>query len=165
MELTEIELIKEMVQVATENGKLKAEVEQLNSVVSGLTLALALKNCNIATPFAQLIQSVSAEKKEETHKTTVESPVESVKVEQEPTRQKRKYTRRKKVAEETTKVEPIESVEPITGGTVFKNFEPLELNKIVVEGANTSAYVPTAKRQYNDNIAALAAGLGSSSNI
>ena len=172
MELT-IDFVKELASKAEEIGRLKEQIKQKDMIISGLTAQLGQAHtCRCENTmkdekveFPQLPQQadmpkVSLNDVVYTAQEVVAEPVE--KVEQPKT--KRKYTKRaeswttKKTAQVVNKVQQ-------PGGTVFKSFEPLELNKIVVEGANTSAYVPTDKRLYNDKIAAIAAGLGSSSKL
>ena len=172
MELT-IDFVKELTNRAEEIGKLKEQIKQKDMIISGLTAQLGqahtckcgntTKEEKVESP--QILQQADTPRVPlndvvYTEQEVVAEPIEKV---GQP-KVKRKYTKRaeswntKKTAQVVNKVQQ-------PGGTVFKSFEPLELNKIVVEGANTSAYVPTDKRLFNDKIAAISAGLGSSSKL
>lgn len=172
MELT-MDFVKELTNRAEEIGKLKEQIKQKDIIISGLTAQLGQAHtCKCENTIkeekvesTQLSQQadmpkVSLNDVVYTGQEVVAEPIEKV----EQPKVKRKYTKRaeswktKKTAQVVNKVQQ-------PGGTVFKSFEPLELNKIVVEGANTSAYVPTDKRLFNDKIAAISAGLGSSSKL
>ena len=172
MELT-IDFVKELTNRAEEIGKLKEQIKQKDIIISGLTAQLGQAHtckCGNTTKeekveSTQLSQQVDMPKVSlnDVVNATQEVVTELFGKEEQP-KAKRKYTKRaeswktKKTAQVVNKVQQ-------PGGTVFKSFEPLELNKIVVEGANTSAYVPTDKRLFNDKIAAISAGLGSSSKL
>ena len=172
MELT-IDFVKELIGRAEEIGRLKEQIKQKDMIISGLTAQLVQAHtCKCGnTPKEEKVESPQILQQADTPRVplndvvyteqeVVAEPVEKV----EQPKVKRKYTKRaeswntKKTAQVVNKVQQ-------PGGTVFKSFEPLELNKIVVEGANTSAYVPTDKRLFNDKIAAISAGLGSSSKL
>ena len=172
MELT-IDFVKELTSRAEEIGKLKEQIKQKDIIISGLTAQLGqahtckcentTKEEKVESPLPSQqadMPKVSLNDVVYTGQEVVAEPIEKV----EQPKAKRKYTKRaeswktKKTAQVVNKVQQ-------PGGTVFKSFEPLELNKIVVEGANTSAYVPTDKRLFNDKIAAISAGLGSSSKL
>lgn len=172
MELT-IDFVKELTNRAEEIGKLKEQIKQKDIIISGLTAQLGQAHtckCGNTTKeekveSTQLSQQVDMPKVSlnDVVNATQEVVTELFGKEEQP-KAKRKYTKRAESwkAKKTTQV--VNKVQQ-SGGTVFKSFEPLELNKIVVEGANTSAYVPTDKRLFNDKIAAISAGLGSSSKL
>lgn len=172
MELT-IDFVKELTSRAEEIGRLKEQIKQKDIIISGLTAQLGQAHtckCGNTTKdekveFPQLSQQedmlkVSLNDVAYTTQEVVAEPVEKV----EPPKAKRKYTKRAESWKTKETAQVVNKVQQ-PGGTVFKSFEPLELNKIVVEGANTSAYVPTDKRLFNDKIAAISAGLGSSSKL
>lgn len=172
MELT-IDFVKELTSRAEEIGRLKEQIKQKDIIISGLTAQLGQAHtckCGNTTKdekveFPQLSQQedmlkVSLNDVAYTTQEVVAEPVEKV----EPPKTKRKYTKRAESWKTKETAQVVNKVQQ-PGGTVFKSFEPLELNKIVVEGANTSAYVPTDKRLFNDKIAAISAGLGSSSKL
>lgn len=172
MELT-IDFVKELTNRAEEIGKLKEQIKQKDIIISGLTAQLGQAHtckCENTTK-EEKVESTQLSQQVETPKVSLNDVVNATQEvvtelfgKEEQPRAKRKYTKRaeswktKKTAQVVNKVQQ-------PGGTVFKSFEPLELNKIVVEGANTSAYVPTDKRLFNDKIAAISAGLGSSSKL
>lgn len=153
-------LIKEIARLSEENGSLKAQLSSAQTIIKGLLEQVG------SSAFADLTAKTPkiTVEVEETKPVVIEQPIEDVTVTE--VKPKRKYTRRKPLKSQLEKESTVEvkSV-PLETGTVFKTFEPLDLSKIVVEGANTSAYVPTDKRLYNDKIAALSAGLGSNSSI
>lgn len=165
MELT-IEFVKELSNRAEEIGRLKEQLKQKDMIISGLVAQLGQAHtCKCedikSVPEVSEAPKVTLNDVVYTSQEVVTEPVEKV---AEQPRTKRKYTKRA-ASWNTKKTSPVVNKVQQTGGTVFKSFEPLELNKIVVEGANTSAYVPTDKRLYNDKIAAISAGLGSSSKL
>lgn len=174
MELT-IDFVKELASKAEEIGRLKEQIKQKDMIISGLTAQLGqahtckcdstkviTEDSSVELPKlpATSTPTVSLNDAVYTTQEVVVEPVEKV----EQPKAKRKYTKRAE-SWNTKKTAQVVNKTQQPGGTVFKSFEPLELSKIVVEGANTSAYVPTDKRLYNDKIAAIAAGLGSSSKL
>lgn len=145
-------------------GVLETELSYKDKVIAGLTAQLAL-----AKPVEQVIQATTTAAP--ITQPVVEVPIEDVKAESEEveiineevvTLPKKKAGRPKG---SKNIVKNPDELHVFPGGSVFTEFEPLKLDKIVVEGANTSAYIPRDKRSYNDQIAAIAAGLGSSGNI
>lgn len=172
MELT-IDFVKELTNRAEEIGKLKEQIKQKDIIISGLTAQLGqVHTCKCEnTTKEEKVESPQLSQQADMPKVSLNDVVNATQEvvtelfgKEEQPKAKRKYTKRaeswktKKTAQVVNKVQQ-------PGGTVFKSFEPLELNKIVVEGANTSAYVPTDKRLFNDKIAAISAGLGSSSKL
>lgn len=172
MELT-IDFVKELIGRAEEIGKLKEQIKQKDIIISGLTAQLGQAHtCKCEnTVKEEKVESPQLSQQADTPKVSLNDVVNATQEvvtelfgKEEQPKVKRKYTKRaeswktKKTAQVVNKVQQ-------PGGTVFKSFEPLELNKIVVEGANTSAYVPTDKRLFNDKIAAISAGLGSASKL
>ena len=172
MELT-IDFVKELTNRAEEIGKLKEQIKQKDIIISGLTAQLGQAHtCKCGnTTKEEKVESTQLSQQADMPKVSLNDVVNATQEvvtelfgKEEQPKAKRKYTKRaeswktKKTAQVVNKVQQ-------PGGTVFKSFEPLELNKIVVEGANTSAYVPADKRLFNDKIAAISAGLGSSSKL
>lgn len=172
MELT-IDFVKELTNRAEEIGKLKEQIKQKDIIISGLAAQLCqVHTCKCgSTTKEEKVESTQLSQQADMPKVSLNDVVNTAQEvvtelfgKEEQPKAKRKYTKRAESCKTKKTAQVVNKVQQ-PGGTVFKSFEPLELNKIVVEGANTSAYVPTDKRLFNDKIAAISAGLGSSSKL
>ena len=189
MDSTILEFARELADKSQEIGKLTEQLKQKDLIIAGLVAQLGQPHeckCNneskskvnesghvytVPALTAPIVAPIPAPATCDTTVTSIEdvAPVTTKQeVTEEEPKAKRKYTKRssfwngKKSSESPAVVQTVSQ----KGGTVFKSFDPLDLNKVVVEGANTSAYiVPNSKRNYVDKISAIAAGLGSSSSI
>ena len=187
MDNTILEFARELAEKSQEIGKLTEQLKQKDLIIAGLVAQLGQPHeCKCNNESKSKVNELGYVYTVDTQTTPIITPtpatcdvtvtsIEDVtpvtvkpSVKKEAPKAKRKYTKRssfwngKKSSESSTVVQTA----PQKGGTVFKSFDPLDLNKVVVEGANTSAYiVPNSKRDYADKISAIAAGLGSSSSI
>ena len=189
MDSTILEFARELADKSQEIGKLTEQLKQKDLIIAGLVAQLGQPHeckCNheptskinelshvytAPTQTAPIVTSTSTPATCDITVTNIEdvTPVTTKQeVTEEELKAKRKYTKRSSFwdGKKSSESPAVVQTAPQKGGTVFKSFDPLDLNKVVVEGANTSAYiVPNSKRGYVDKISAIAAGLGSSSSI
>ena len=156
MENSLLEFYRELSAKSEEIGKLKAQLEMKDKAIEGLEAMLSLRGATVTSVDTSLTSSFpSVEHSCKCGKEVVESAkVESAKaalskleetvtdvVTTKPHRG-RKSNAEKKLATEST--QESSSAEKLGGGSVFKDFVPLETSSVM--SPNSQAYLPPEKK-------------------
>ena len=161
MENSLLEFYRELSAKSEEIGKLKAQLEMKDKAIEGLEAMLSLRGVTVTSVGASLTSSFpSVEHSCKCGKEVVESAkVESAKVESAKTalskleetvsdivttkpHRGRKSNAEKKLATEST--QESSSAEKLGGGSVFKDFVPLETSSVM--SPSSHAYLPPEKK-------------------
>ena len=145
MEQNMIELFKELIAKSEELGRLRAEAEFKDRVIAGLTAQFS------TNPL--FVQPVTSTESHVSELSTVQNdvevcPVEDFKVVEEETT-KEPVVEKKKGRPKGSKTlkKSLSTVEPkktMSGGSVFKDFVPLNVNNLIE--TNSNAYIPAEKK-------------------
>lgn len=156
MENSLLEFYRELSAKSEEIGKLKAQLEMKDKAIEGLEAMLSLRGVTVTSVDTSLTSSFpSVEHSCKCGKEVVESAkVESAKtalskleetvsdIVTTKSHRGRKSSAEKKLATEST--QESSSAEKLGGGSVFKDFVPLETSSVM--SSNSQAYLPPEKK-------------------
>ena len=156
-----LELAKQLAETQYNMGRMEAELEMKDNIISGLTAQLAFaKSCScgnetklknhvkaVDIPTVQLLPKkevpASSEELEKIYPMEVNSISEEMSKNSEltetPAVTETKKKGRPKGSKNSTVKKSVESESKLPGGSVFKDFVPLDLDNLL--GKNTSAYI------------------------
>lgn len=163
METSLLEFYRELSAKSEEIGRLRALVELKDQTITGLTALLGMNGVKVNTAELATASSLTSQFPSVEHKcscgkaiinSAVEKTTDSAKESMEKTiaelveKSPRKVGRPKgsKNKSSATKVVSTPELEKSIGGTVFKDFVPLEMDNILTPNTNPHAYIPPEKK-------------------